>query len=406
MTTPPRVTILCQLVYPELVSTGQTITELAVELKKMGTEVSIYAAQPSIDPYRKKTKKHLHYQGVTIQRLWSTQFPKVNVLGRLINTVTFLVSSFIKLLFDKSNDPILVLTNPPFLGWVCAVIQAIKKRPFIYLIFDVYPETAISTGVLSPNSLVSKLWRALNRMTYERATHIIVIGRCMQRVIESYVSTPEKIIRTHVWADDKHIMETQADPTLFRKEWKLDQQFIILYSGNIGRFHDIETIIEAAERLKNHPNIHFLFVGEGHKKKWAISEVERRQLKNVSFKTYVSKKNLPHLLAMADVGLVSLLENQVGNSVPSKTFGLMAASVPILGILPQKSEIAHVINEEQCGTTSPPGNSKSLSHSILNLIKHPNELKEMGQKGQCAIQQTYNLNESARIINKVIMSVD
>lgn len=389
------VTIVCQLFYPELVSTGQTVTELAEAIQKEKVQVNVICAQPTLLGDGEKVAREITHKGIKITRVWSTNFPKSNLLGKLINHITYSLSTFFFLLISKDKHPILSFTNPPFIGWICAAISAIKKRPFIYVLFDLYPDTAIASGLMNETALISKTWQKLNEFTYSQADKVIVLGRCMMQVLNRTFPTDmkHKLHLIRVWADDININQNTHQIN-FRDAWNLSEKFVLLYSGNLARFHDIETILAAAERLQINQNIQFLFVGEGYKKKAAQSFVESKGLRNVQFKNYVDRSELGNLLQMADIGLVSLLNSQLGLSVPSKTFGLLSAGLPIIGVLPSESEISLILKEENCGFVSKPGDVESLVQNILELYEQEKLRTDMGKNARKAIDEKYNLKKT------------
>jgi len=400
--------VLSQLFYPELVSTGQTLTELCEELSDMGVEIEVYASQPTILKNQDKVAKNIVYRGIKIKRLWSTRFPKLNILGRIINQVTFSFSTFFKLIFERKDRPILVLTNPPFLGFSCAFFRMLGVgNPYIYVVFDVYPDTPIKLGVLRKKSLITCLWKKVNKIILKNASEIIVIGRCMQDIMKKKMKKmnifdPDKMNKIHVWSDDKLIGKAQNKKNPFIKKWKLENKFVVSYSGNMGRFHDMETIMEAAKILKEWQKIIFLFIGEGHKKKWIKDFAETHNLKNCQFHPYVERKKLGYSLSLADIGLVSLCEGQEGLSVPSKTFGILSAGVPVIGIMNKKSEIARILEEESCGIVISPGKSSLLADTICELYENKNYLKKLGENAKKAILNKYNLHFAAKEYYKII----
>jgi glycosyltransferase involved in cell wall biosynthesis len=204
-----------------------------------------------------------------------------------------------------------------------------------------------------------------------------------------------KLYHISVWSDDKHIRSASEQNPL-RKKWELEDKFVVGYFGNMGRFHDMETIISAAEILKDNENICFLFVGEGHKKQATVEYAARHSLQNCQFHTYVDRQDLGSLMHLADIGIVSLLEGQEGLSVPSKTFGLMAAGVPLIAVMSPKSEIARIVKEEGCGIVVKPGEEKVLAGSILQLYNDNAQLRQMGANALMAIQEKYNLDKISR----------
>ncbi len=400
--TSPKLLVLCQLFYPELVSTGQTLTELCEQLVPLGVDVHVVCGPPTVLNRKSKTPKYIEYNGIHIRRVWGTRFPKLNLIGRVINQLTFAVSVFFYLLLHRPRRPILVLTNPPFLAVSCAILKVLKiGEPYIYLVFDVYPDTAVRLGVLKENGFLSCCWERFNSFVFRQASAIIVIGRCMQDVIKQKakkfgLKLDDKLYHISVWSDDKLISSASDRGNPLRKKWNLEGKFVIGYFGNMGRFHDMETIIRAADTLKDKEDICFLFVGEGHKKQATMEYATRHNLQNCQFHTYVDRGDLGHLMHLANVGIVSLLEGQEGLSVPSKAFGLMAAGVPIIAVMSAKSEIARIVKEENCGTLVKPGEKRVLASSILQLYYDKAKLDQMSTSALRAINDKYNLKQAAR----------
>lgn len=386
--------ILSQLFYPELISTGQTVTELAEGLVQQGVDVDVYCAPPSLAKFH--TTSHMTHAGITIHRVWATAFPKKQFFGKLINHFTFAISLFFTLLF-KPKRPILVFTNPPFLGVIAALLKTIRGIPFIYVVFDVYPDTAIQLGVLSKQGVLSKLWRILNRYIYTKADRIILIGRCMYDILKADIPAQQhRVIRViPVWGDDQSIHDQIfKNPTSLKSEWHAEGKFVIGYSGNMGRFHDIETILTAAKQLQSHSDILFLFSGDGHYRYLVENYIQKFPNSNCQLRSYFPRETFGRALASFDLGVVSLLESQVGLSVPSKTFGLMAAGVPILGLLPPASEIALIVKEENCGFCVQPRDQEALITTLLHAKNNPEILQRMGQNGKMAIQKKYSLHQA------------
>jgi glycosyltransferase involved in cell wall biosynthesis len=397
-----RLLILCQLFYPELVSTGQTLTELAEQLAIAGVDVEVVCGPPTILGRREKVPKRMEHRGIHIRRVWGTRFPKLSLVGRIINQISFTCSAFLYLLLHRPRQPVLVLTNPPFLAMSCAFLRIVGLgAPYLYLIFDVYPDTAVHLGLLREKSLLARLWDYMNVVVCRHASAVVVIGRCMKDVVTRKLSQgglelDGKLQYIPVWCDDTAITAVAPDGNDIAQRFGVEGKFVVGYFGNMGRFHDIETIMGAAELLRDDPDTVFLFVGEGHKKKWAMQYALQHGLDNCRFHGYVDREDLGHLLALADLGLVSLLEGQEGLSVPSKTFGLMAAGVPVLAIMSATGEIARMTQEEDCGIQIQPGEAQKLAKHIWQLHHHPEEMRAMGANGRRAIKDRYGLQHVCR----------
>ena len=405
----PQLLVLCQLFYPELVSTGQTLTELCEVLADLGVQIRVVCGPPTVWQDGTSPARRIEHHGIQIDRVWGTQFPKLNFLGKLCNQLTYVVSTFFAMLFDRTRCPILVLTNPPFLAVACAFLRKIGiGKPFIYLIFDVYPEVPAELGVLKRDGIGFKMWNAFNRFCFRQASQIIVIGRCMRQIIEDKMppgSLDGKIHTIHVWADDQLIATRPSVENPYVAAWGLSGRFVISYSGNMGRFHDMETIMEAARLLRRHPEIVFLFIGEGQKKAWMMDFASREGLSNCQFHPYVPRADLPFSLSLADLGLVSLSRGQEGLCVPSKTYGLLAAGVPVIALMSPHTEIARVLDEEDCGITSEQGDAEALARIILDLKNDPQRLVRMRGRARQAIDTKYNLRAAAEEYHRIIESL-
>ena len=395
-----EILIICQMFYPELISTGQTLTEFAESLVQKGRTVSVVCGPRTLRDTHLKTPKLITHKSISIRRVWSTQFSKLSFIGKLVNHLSFAHFVFWHLIFrDLRQSRLIVLTNPPFLGWLVAALSCIKMFKFDYLIFDLYPDTAIECKVISKNGLISKLWNRLNNWVYDKATTIIVIGRCMkERLLTKLNSSQvEKIRHLPMWCDTQLMLQTIPDimNNLFRKRWGKNSDFLISYSGNLARFHDINSILLAAKSLnKTHPSITFCFIGEGYRKQEVVSFIDDHNLTNCYVETYVERDQLASSLSAADVGLVSLMNGHEGLSVPSKTYGILAVGNPVLGLLPEQSEIAKLLIETPCGLVSEPLDWKGLKENILFLYNNPSDTKQLGKNGQQSIKETYHVGHA------------
>lgn len=395
----PKVLVLCQLFYPELVSTGQTLTELCEVLVELGIDVEVLCGPSTIIDRKTKIPKYLKYKGIKIKRVWGTRFPKLSLIGKVANQMTYTISIFFHMLLDPSKKPVLVLTNPPFLGGICSLIKKLKNRSFIYLVFDVYPDTPIKLGLIKEKGWIDLFWNLWNRFVFKNASEIIVIGRCMRKIILSKAagidSIEDKIHLIHIWGDDRNIHPVKREKNRFIKKWNLEKKFVVSYSGNMGRFHDLETIMMAAKEMKERGDIEFLFIGEGYKKKWMQEYASQYNLKNCQFHTYVKRNDLSETLSCAHVGLVSLKKGQEGLSVPSKIFGLLAAGVPVVCIMPQESEIALIVKENKCGFVVNPEEVRRLIDAILKLKKDKDHYKITRDNALKTVNEKYSLKSAA-----------
>lgn len=394
---PLKLLICCQLFYPELISTGQTLTELCEVLSNKGVQIEVLCGQPTLMDDQTRVPDILNHHNILIKRIFSTRFSKLSFIGKLLNHITFSLAMAYALINRQQLPPVMVLTNPPFMAPIIALIHRFKKFPFIYLIFDVYPDTAIACGLLKANGLLARSWRGANQWIYSQADAIVVIGNCMQKKIMSVMKEADKskVQVIPIWADDRQIFKKNITKNPIIQNWELEDKFVLLYAGNMGRFHDMETIIQSAIKLKDDPKIAFLFVGEGHQKKALENTAFEHKLTNCHFHSYVPRETLNLLYDAADAGLVSLNLGQEGFSVPSKALGIMAAGLPVLAIMSEESEIALIIKAYDCGIVVPPKNTDELVRAIKLLSQSKTQRTICGKNSLQAIKSRYNINHTA-----------
>jgi glycosyltransferase involved in cell wall biosynthesis len=396
-----RLRVLTQLFYPEMISTGQTMTELGEALQAEGVDVSVYCGYPTLGD-RQAVPKRLVYEGIVVQRLWGTQFPKLNFWGKLMNHLTFSAAVIVRLLLDREKMPVLVVTNPPILPILCAFVCVLKRRPYLYLVFDVYPETAIKAGVLSATGGLSRVWKRLQGFALRHAERVIVIGRCMSEIIIPYMRWDlSRLVHIPVWVDDKRIHRDGAQTTF---PWSNQGKIVVGYSGNMARFHDIETIVAAAEILQEDPRFLFVFVGDGYKRNHVAQAAKR--LSNMRLESYVPREQLGDLLASFSVGVVSLLPGHEGLSVPSKTYGLLAAGCPVLGVLPAASEIALMIQESEVGRVVSPGDVAGFVAALRDCADRPSVWANWGENARLVSETRYSLRQVAIAYKSLLVDLE
>lgn len=405
------VIIICQLFYPELVSTGQTLTELVEELSKLGLKIMVIAAQPTILGNSEKVPKIITYNGITIYRTWSTRLPKIYFWGKFFNLFSFFLSSSLYVLFKQKKTHILLLTNPPYLPLLGWLNYTINKTEYGVLLFDIMPEQAELLSVIKKDGLISKVWKKLNKIWYKYASYIIVLSKDMlEGAIENSNlnnSKFEKIYREktkiiHVWSDDRVIQKMKKCDSKLANDLNYADKFIIQYSGNHGRFHDIETLLGIIDQLSDKDEILFQFIGEGFKKRLVEEFKNFKKIRNIFISTYISKELLSDSLAMADIGIVAQLPGQERVCYPSKLFGIMASGRPVLAICPKNTEMAKMIIENNLGFVIENGDIKNGVDTILFAKKNRKLLKEMGENSYNYLKKYFTLDNASKKYYKLI----
>ncbi|MDB4442855.1 glycosyltransferase family 4 protein [bacterium] len=391
-----KVTLISQYFYPEMISTGHILTELLVEIRKKGVAASVICAQPSYYSAEKYPVR-IKFHGIDIERTQNTQFDKNTLKGKIYNSATFLLHSLILSLKINRHGSVMLVTNPPYLGILGPILSRIKKVSFLLIIHDLYPQIAVNMGFLGHRSLLTLLWRKINRWIYCKASFVIVLGRDTKILISDQMrkDDQQKIVYIPNWADSSLIEPVESKKNPFIKELGLKNKFIVQYSGNMGITHDMETIIQAAAALKDDDEIHFLLIGGGGK----LEKVKRMaldyELQNISFLPYQPRENLRYSLSASDVSLISLESAANGLSVPSKLYGIMASGRPIIAIVSESSEVAIAIKEAKCGMLTPPKDVIKLVNAITWMRDNVSCRHEMGNRAYQAFLDKYTVEHGA-----------
>lgn len=389
-----RVLFLTQFFYPEAAATAQLLTELAVELVKRGMTVTVYTSQPTYHE-RRRLPRQEEFHGVRIVRLFSTRFDKQRLFGRMANGLTFFLTVLLRLLFSRGREPLLIVSTPPFLGWVGWLVWLIQRRRYVLLVHDVYPDVAIRLGYMKEGGIVARFWKALNRKMYRHAATVIVLGERMKQVVEYHIGndgTPVKVI--HNWADGQFIVPRHKEGNWFAQKYGLVGKTVVLYSGNLGLFHDLETLIEAADRLREVKDVVFLFVGEGGKKKKLIRMVQQKGLRNVEFLPYQPRDHLPYSLPAGDIGVVTLERGVEGLCVPSKLYFYLAAGHAILALVGKDSEVADIIERCECGVRVEQGDVEGVVNALMRWRDDPSLLKEMKTRARHCFERYFTKEQA------------
>lgn len=393
-----RIALFCQHFYPEMVSTGMHMTELATGLARRGWDITVYCAKPSWGRVQEGEGPigQFDYEGVHIARVSSFGSQTRSMASRVLFAATFMAASAWEALRHvRSYTCIVATTNPPFIGLVGAVGRWLAKKPFLLIVYDVYPDIAVRAGALSPQSPIAWLWERVTCTILKAADVIVVIGRDMETVVRQKMNAAEasRIIFVPNWSDETHVQPVPSSQNGFLRECCLEGKFVVQYAGRMGRTHNLEPLVEAARLLKDRPVV-FQFVGDGAKKSALQSMVTQYGLENVQFVPYQPMNRLAEMLSAASLSVICLESQYTGMSVPSKTYGAMASGRPILALLDPQSEIGLTVRETECGYVLKDPSGVQVAIQIEELMSRPERLAELGRNARDRFLRDYTLTRA------------
>ncbi|MGI2327616.1 glycosyltransferase family 4 protein [Planococcus sp. YIM B11945] len=400
-----KIVFVVNYFYPDLASTGQLMTELCLELQQ-DFEITVIAAQPGYAG--EVIKKDLFFEkdkleNIEIIRLKLPPLNKNSKTSRLkyITSYFFLATS--ALLKERKIDIIFTISQPPVLGGLIGSIGKLLKRSIhIYNIQDFNPEQAAVVSY-TKNQTVLKLAKAIDKLTCRYADNIILVGQDMKETLKHRFknkNVPKHSVINN-WTDESEILPLHKSHSVvagFLMKYNLLNKFVVMYSGNLGLFYDLENIMKVAKEFEKIDDLMFVFIGEGALKQKMEEYAKINQVTNVLFLTYQPKEFIRYSLNAADLHLVVNQKGIKGISVPSKIYGVMAAGKPILGVLEQGSEAARLILESQAGVVVEPQEYNGIISSIDYFYKQDKEtLEKMGRNGRLYLENYFTKQAS---INK------
>ncbi len=384
-----KIFIVSEIFYPEMTSTGFYLTAIAAHLAR-NFQVEVICARPARD-IAGSEREDLRI--VRIERIGRMNDSAASLLRRMLGAAAW--GTRVELLLVRRlrrGDIVLALTNPPFLPPLAAFACAVKGARLVVLTHDVYPQAAIVAGVLKGNSLTGRVWEAVQRWVYRRASRIICLGRDMRdAILRMEPSSLGKIVVISNWSETVSIIVGTKEDSSFARQNATWRKFVVLYAGNLGRTHDPDLIIRAAGLVPAGHAALFLIAGSGSQFKRLAASVRERPIPNLSMVPLPEERNRQSdTLAAADVVLITFKEGMAGVSVPSRMYNAMAAGRPLIAVAGKDSELARVIREEGIGWITPPGDEHALWQAVQEAWQQPARLREMGRKARAVAETTYS----------------
>jgi colanic acid biosynthesis glycosyl transferase WcaI len=369
---------------PDHSATSQILSDLAFDLAGGGREVRLVTSRQIYDDPKAALPEREIINGVDVHRVASTGFGRAALIGRAIDYVSF-YRSVRRCLNDlvRPGDIVIAKTDPPLMSVVARPVARRNGARLVNWLQDIYPETAVELGVPFMRGPVAASLAALRNVTLREAAATVVVGDLMARKVEALGAPAERIHVIPNWCNDEDIrLVANADNPL-RQEWNLAEKFVLGYSGNLGRAHDFETVLGAAERLRDEPRVAFLMIGGGKRFAELSAAVRTRGLAGAfRFLPYQARTLLSYSLGAADVHWVSLDPRLEGLIVPSKFYGIAAAGKPIIVIGDPNGELGRLVQRNACGFAIAPGDSEALAATLRQVLNAPQAVLDTGDRAR------------------------
>ncbi len=382
---------------PDVASTGQILQDMAEGMTEE-FDVTVICTVPSYtgtieEKYREKKLYREEINGVHVLRVPVPEFTKSSKKSRIKNLLAYFFGARKATKEVGLQDYVFTISQPPIMGGMLGVYGKKQlKAKMIYCIQDYNPEQIIATGYVKAGAVLkAAMW--VDKRSCRKSDLVITVGRDLEETLKKRFAG-EKIPR-HVminnWIDEKEIYPLPADNpgvVVFREKYGLTGKYVIMYSGNIGLYYDLEGLIKVIEKFKGAKtpdgrDVAFAFVGAGSVLDKLVLYVKEHRMDNVVFIPYQDKKKLIYGLNAADVHWCVNVKGIKGVSCPSKFYGIAGVGKPVLAVLESGSEVELLIREIGCGKCSKPEGYNVVEQNIRWFIDNAGseELAEMGKRG-------------------------
>lgn len=387
-----RVIFLNRYFHPDHSATSQILSDLAFFLAGNGHEVSVVTSCQRYDDAAANLMLRECIHGVEVHRVRTTRFGRDNLYGRAADYATFYVAAGWTLCrIARAGDVIVAKTDPPLISVVAAIVARWRGARLVNWVQDVFPEVAEALGVRAVAGAQAGLLRWLRDGAFKSAAANVVLGEQMAAVVGRSGAAAGRIRVIPNWADMEAIRLVAAADNPLRREWGLEAKFIVCYSGNMGRVHEFDTILGAAQRLASRSEaIGFLFIGGGAQRRMVEDDVRSMGLPNVQFRPYQDRTGLSFSLGVGDVHLVSQRPEVEGYVFPSKLYGILAAGRPVVFIGDPQGEVGLLVAREGIGVAVREGDLAGLADQLVRLGGDTTLREAMGARARALLCKRYD----------------
>ena len=421
--------------YPESMSSSHLDDNLREAIIGAGMEIAIYCPTPTRGvtkevrtEYKKKKIEKMYGGKATVHR-FSLYGEGNNPLLRALRYTLSCVMQFNRALFAKDarqSDVMFITSTPPIKGAMAGLAKKFIRKPIVYELQDIFPDSLVGTGLAKKDGLLWKIGRRIENFTYRNADKIIVISQDFKRNIMAKGVPEEKIEVIYNWVDENAITPIENEDNELFEEFGIGREkFRVVYAGNLGNAQNIEIIVEAAKRLKDNGNIEFVIFGTGGLEDEIKATKEKEQLDNLKILPLQPYERVAKVYGLGNMCIVACKPGLGGAAMPSKTWSIMSSGRAVLAnfdegelkeILeggaalrpfdwPQRPQQTQAQGPQPCGVFTKAGDLEGFVAAIEELSQQPERCAEMGKNGRQFILDNLTREVGTQKYVNVIKSV-
>lgn len=370
-----RVHFVNRFFWPAEPATAQLLLDLAESLARGPWSVSVVAGLSS--PGLPRSETHAGIQIVRIGRPMAAG----QELGRRALDFAFFHVAALRTLWRtvQRGDVVVALSDPPLIGVTAALIAKLRGARLVHWVQDIYPEVVQAVTKSFAAKLATVVLRPVRNLAWRRAAACVTLGEDMAAILKAAGVTQDRLHIVANWAPQGLGPGDAADVMALRTRWEIGTRFVIGYSGNLGRVHDLDGVIRVAEDLRSDPQFLFLFVGHGAGFAALHAAAEQRKLTNIRFLPPRPRRELSASLSVPDIHLVGLRPGCESVVFPSKLYGAAAVARPVLVLGAENSELADIVRRNGLGAVFSPGDTTGISSYLRALAADAAARRTLGE---------------------------
>lgn len=381
-----RIFFFNRYVPPDHSATSQLLGDLASHLAAGGLQVVLVGSRQRYDDAGAMLPTSESIDGFDILRVGGTRFGRHSLAGRALDYLSYLLGAA-RVLWGQvgRGDIVVLMTDPPMLGMLLGPLVRWRGARCMNWLQDLFPEVAealLGGGLRLPGAPL----RWLRDRGLRNATCNVVISDGMAKRLVARGVDRERLAIVENWTDGEAIRPIAARDNPLRREWGLQDTFVVGHSGNLGRAHDWRTMLDVATALRDRADIRFVMIGGGKGLQAFAAAVAERGLDNVSLRPYQSRDALAWSLSVPDLHWLSLHPGLEGCILPSKWYGIRAAGRAALFIGATDGDVATRLRDTSTGYAIAPGDASGARACIERLAADPGQVLAMGARARHDLQ--------------------
>lgn len=386
--------MLASYYYPEQAASPYLADNRREAFAEAGFDMVLYTPVPTrgiTDEVRREYSKRLYEEGLG-GRLKVHRFPLMregkNPIQRAFRYFLNICKLYDKALKEKDVDVLCIGSTPPINGLMFPGIRKKLGCKIVYNLQDIFPDSMVTAKMTKRGSLLWKIGRKIEDLTYRNSDLIVVISEDFKRNIMEKGVPEEKIVIIRNWVDEQAVLDVpRAENDLFDTYGIDRNKFYVSYSGNIGLSQNMDMLLDVAKSLEGNENIGFILVGEGAYKKQVEERIASDNIKNVTMLPFQPYEKISQVFSLGDCGLIISKKGIGGSSVPSKTWSVMSASRPVLASFDKGSELDDIVTGSGCGICVDANDPEAFRAAILQMAADRETCVQMGKSGRRYIEE-------------------